>query len=534
VPLAGPASGAGLKWIDTSLLAFVPAGEFSMGNGSGDFPTHTVALDAYWIQQTEVTNGMYAQCVAAGTCTAPTQELGAPVYTNTDYSSHPVVGVTWDQASAYCAWIGGRLPTEAEWEKAARGASSSPYPWGSDGAACDLLNFAGCIKHTSNVTDYQAGRSPFGLYDMAGNVFEWVGDWYSPTYYNESPAMNPTGPDSGDSRVIRGSSFETEPTDGIESAIRHYMAPSRTAHDVGFRCVVSQPQPLAPYCQLTAYVPGAASVPQGQCQLPTVDLRGQYCASGDGYVTMNISEGASYTVNRQDYECEEAVVDGKRLLTCKGPRSAETSAEVTVCNDACSGAPGQTGAAATCDPGYALDATSGACVYSPIPVTASETGCPAGYKVIDRGGQSTCALAPGADGQCPIGLYLDSLYGACISPGGLAEIPYGISNPDLAQQTFAGCAPGYEYEPSFQCCQAANTAAYPACAAGTTYNPDSRACVPTEIRISAPGCLTVQATTLKCSEPVDICSKITQETVCLRNSYACSWDERNNICKLKK
>jgi len=228
------------------------------------------------------------------------------------------------------------------------------------------------------------------------------------------------------------------------------------------------------------------------------------------------------------------VVDGKRLLTCKGPRSTETSAEVTVCNDACSGAPGQTGAAAVCDPGYTLDAASGVCVYSPIPSEAGQTGCPAGYKVIDRGGQSTCALVPGADGQCPTGLYLDSLYGACISPSGLAEIPYGISNPELAQGAFAGCAAGYAYEPSFQCCQAATNTAYPACAPGTTYNSDSKACIPTEIRVSAPGCVTVQATTLKCSDPVDICSKITQETVCLRNSFACTWDEQNDVCKLKK
>jgi len=522
-----------MKWIDASLLTFIPAGEFPMGTGSGDAPTHTVALDAFWIQQTEVTNGMYAQCAAAGSCTPPTQEAGAPLFTNADYSSHPVVGVTWEQASAYCAWTGGRLPTEAEWEKAARGTGSGLYPWGDEGAACDLLNFAGCIRHTSSVTDYPAGRSPFGLYDMAGNVFEWVGDWYGEGYYNTAPVMDPTGPESGEYRVIRGSSFESETGDGVESGIRHYMAPSIARRDVGFRCVVPDPQPLAPFCQVMAYLPGASESSQNGCQLPAVDLRGNYCASGDGYVTMNIPEGASFSVNRQDYTCEEAMVDGRRLLTCKGPRSTETSAEVTVCNEACSGAPGQ-GAAPTCDPGYTRDAASGACIYSPIPAAAAETGCPAGYKVVERGGQNTCALAPGADGQCPAGLYLDSLYGACISPGGLAEIPYGISNPDLAQQTFAGCAAGYEYEPSFQCCQAAQSTAYPACAPGSTYSADAKACVPTDIRIGAPGCVTVKATTLKCSEPLDVCSKITQEAVCLRNSYACTWDEKNDVCKLKK
>ena len=160
-------------------------------------------------------------------------------------------------------------------------------------------------------------------------------------------------------------------------------------------------------------------------------------------------------------------------------------------------------------------------------------GCPAGYKLIDRGGQKSCALAPGADGQCPTGLYLDSLYGACISPSGVAEIPYGINAPDLAQQTYAGCAPGYDYDSSFQCCQATNAAAYPQCAPGSTYNSVTKACVPSGQHVSGPGCVTVQATTLKCSEPVDVCSKITKEAVCIRNSYACVWDDKNDLCKLK-
>ena len=532
VPLAGPQSATAMKWMDSSLLAYVPAGEFTMGSGAGDSPEHGVSLDAYWIQQTEVTNGMYSQCVLAGGCTPPTQEIGAPVYTNPEFSSHPAVGVTWDQAAAYCTWSGGRLPTEAEWEKAARGTNGNLYPWGNDGAACDLLNFATCVNHTTSVTDFPQGRSPYGLYDMAGNVFEWVGDWYGETYYNDGPALNPTGPASGEFRVIRGSSFETDP-DQAASAIRHFMAPSNPRRDVGFRCVVPKPQPLAPFCQLTAYVPGASSAPQGSCELPTVDLRGQYCASGDGFVTLNVSEGATYKTNRPDYSCEETIVDGKRLITCKGPRSTETSVEVTVCNEACTNAPDQTGASAACDPGYTLDATSGTCVYSPIAAQPGAAGCPLGYKLIEVGGQKNCALAPGADGQCPAGLYLDSLYGACVSASGIAALPYGINNPDAAQQGYAGCALGYQYDPSFQCCQATNSAAYPQCPAGSTYDLETKACVPTGARVTSAGCVTVQATTLKCSEPVDICSKIKAEPVCRRNSFACVWDDKNDVCKLK-
>jgi hypothetical protein len=523
-----------MKWMDTSLLAYVPAGEFSLGGAVADFPAHRVALDPYWIQQTEVTNGMYAQCVAAGACTAPVEERGAPLYTNTDYASYPVVGVNWDQASTYCTWTGGRLPTEAEWEKAARGSSDNTYPWGQQQPTCDLANFGGCLKHTSPVTDYPEGRSSFGLYDMVGNVFEWMGDWYSDTYYNESPAMNPAGPDSGEYRVIRGSSFETTPEDGLDPAIRHYMSPSNTKPDVGFRCVVTQPKALAPYCQQSAYVPGVSPAQQGQCELPAVDVRGQYCSGEDSYVTVNIPDGASYSLNRKDYTCEESVVDGKRLLTCKGPRYIETSVDVTVCNDACTTTPSQAGSPAACDPGYALDTNSGTCVYSPIPAAAGLAGCPAGYTSIDRGGTKTCALAPGADGQCPAGLYLDDLYGACVSASGSVDIPYGISNPDLAQQAYAGCPTGSEYEPSFQCCQASSSAAYPACPPGTTFNADSKACVPSGVRQSSVGCVTAQAITMKCAEPVNICSKITKENLCIGQSNFCTWDDKANLCLPKK
>jgi hypothetical protein len=248
---------------------------------------------------------------------------------------------------------------------------------------------------------------------------------------------------------------------------------------------------------------------------------------------MNISEGASYTINRQDFECDESIVDGKRLLTCKGPRSTETTAEVTACNDACLNSPDQTGTTTSCDPGYTLDTTSGACVYSPIPVNAGATGCPASYKQVDRGGVKTCALGPGGDGLCPSGLYLDELYGACVSPVGSADLPYGISNPELAQQSFAGCAPGYSYESSFQCCQAADSTAYPVCAPGSKYDADSKSCMPIGVRVSSVGCVTAEAVTIKCSEPKDICSRVTKEPICIGLGYACVWDDKLSVCKPK-
>ncbi|HNJ14931.1 MAG TPA: formylglycine-generating enzyme family protein, partial [Anaerolineales bacterium] len=205
VNLSGPQSGDKIRWIDGSNLIYVPPGEFVMGNGGFDAPVHNVTLDGYWMYQTKVTNRMFAQCVAVGSCTPPTEELGGPVYSNPEYANHPVVGVTWDQAQAYCGWANGQLPTEAQWEKAARGLAGNLYPWGNDEPACDLVNFGYCLGRTTEVDAFPDGASDFGMYDMAGNLFEWVSDWYSETYYSEAPAANPLGPDSGQYRVIRGS-----------------------------------------------------------------------------------------------------------------------------------------------------------------------------------------------------------------------------------------------------------------------------------------------------------------------------------------
>ena len=127
VAVAGPQSGETMTWLDGSTLVYIPGGDFTMGNNNGyDAPAHSVTLSPYWMQQTPVTNRMYEQCVKAGGCSAPTQQLGGPVFTNPQFASHPVVGVNWEQSQAYCTWVQGSLPTEAQWEKAARGNSGSP------------------------------------------------------------------------------------------------------------------------------------------------------------------------------------------------------------------------------------------------------------------------------------------------------------------------------------------------------------------------------------------------------------------------
>jgi formylglycine-generating enzyme required for sulfatase activity len=529
VALSGPQNGTTMKWIDGSTLVYVPSGEFTMGNGGFDAPVRNVALDGFWIYQTKVTNRMFAQCVAVGACSAPTEEIGGPVYSNPEYANHPVVGVTWDQSQAYCAWSQGQLPTEAQWEKSARGTNANVYPWGNDNPACDLLNLGYCSGRTSEVDVFSSGASPYGLYDMAGNIFEWVSDWYGEAYYNEAPSANPTGPESGQYRSVRGSSFETD-FDQVESAIRHYLNPSNHRRDTGFRCAVTQPKIFAPYCQLAAFIPSGVIVSNG-CELPVTGVAGQYCAAGASFATVELPADASYEAGK-DLKCDEAVVDGQRILTCIGPKAQEATNEITVCNPTCSNSPDITGAVATCDPGYTLDPATGACNYSPIIGEVGVAGCPVGYVLSDRGGQQSCVIGTNANGQCPSGLYFDNLAGRCVAPTGLVEAPYGVDNPSLAVQSYSGCATGFSYSETFQCCQAVSGGTYPGCSPGSTFSKDLGACSPGQVRLAGPGCVTLDVTTLKCSQPVDTCAPIKDETRCIKNPF-CRWNENAGTCDIR-
>ena len=232
-------------------MLLVPAGSFYMGSEQGalsEKPIHVVGLDAFYIDTYEVTNAQYKQCVDDLVCDLPTNRRA---YLDTRVRDHPVTYVNWDMANAYCAWRGARLPTEAEWEKAARGADLLEYPWGNkfDGNFvnfCDVnCTFDWAEKRyndgyvsTAPVGSYEDGKSPYGLYDMAGNVLEWVADWYNESYYSDSPRRNPAGPDTGSLRVVRGGSWFNN-LNNVRTFWRYYLSPGEEVSYVGFRCVVA-------------------------------------------------------------------------------------------------------------------------------------------------------------------------------------------------------------------------------------------------------------------------------------------------------
>jgi formylglycine-generating enzyme required for sulfatase activity len=191
-------------------MVYVPAGTFTMGSRFNyKEPAHEVYLDAFWIDQTEVTNARYRLCVDEGVCLWPSHsdsEIREKYYDNPEFDDYPVAGVTWFEAQTHCEWANKRLPTEAEWEKAARGTDERLYPWGDD-IDCSRLNCCQCVGDATRVGSHPSGASPYGCLDMAGNVHEWVADWLDRDYYGRSPRENPQGPDSGTYRVVRGGSW---------------------------------------------------------------------------------------------------------------------------------------------------------------------------------------------------------------------------------------------------------------------------------------------------------------------------------------
>ena len=263
---------------DGMTMVYVPAGDFLMGSvaGEGDddeHPQHTVTLDAYWIDQTEVTNAMFTIFINDSGYQTDAEKAGqsyvfvgsqwdpvsgadwqhpqGPASNLAGLENHPVAHISWNDAVAYCGWAERSLPTEAQWEKAARGKDGQKYPWGNDLPAGNLVNFADInlnvdwaeksindgYQFTAPVGSYPDGKSPYHTLDMAGNVYEWVADWYGP--YPSGSVSNPDGPSSGDYRVLRGGSW-LYVTSLIRSAYRYRNSPADADDSSGFRCALSQ------------------------------------------------------------------------------------------------------------------------------------------------------------------------------------------------------------------------------------------------------------------------------------------------------
>jgi len=416
--LAGPPMQVGSTYLyfDGTLLVAVPGGSFLMGHGGSDNPEHTVTLSDYWIYSTKVTNLQFQQCVAVGKCTPPDEQVDRG-YTDPAQQSNPVVGVKWAQGEAYCEYVNGSLPTEAQWEKAARGPNGNLYPWGDNQPGPSLLNYNNNVGETTNVVTYPKGKSFYDALDMEGNVYEWVYDWYDPLYYKGSPVQDPQGPDKGvgGQRSVRSAGFKSN-DDQVVSSTRSYYLPGDVRRDLGFRCVVKDPTFFAPLCELNSFIGnnlggGGSSSNGPACTPPTFTVNGPDCQQPAGVVTvdagtgdMNFSPSASSGCTQDPnpgnhtakYDCTKA---GSVTVTytcgASSPGNPTCPAHYTLKNGKCSW-DGSGTAGQACPAGTQYNATQMCCM------STAGTGtdfCPSGMVKQDLGnGQFTCEQ-PGAQGS---------------------------------------------------------------------------------------------------------------------------------------
>ncbi len=391
-------AGSQFQYVDGALLDAVPnRGRFLMGAAEADNPQHQVAVSDFWIYSTEVTNQMYGWCVKSGKCTSP-HAKDNPSFSDPISLNYPVVGVNWQQASDYCSFVHGRLPTEAEWEKAASWDPTQNfprnYPWGQDKPVCDLLNIKDCVKKVAPVINYDKGRSYYGALNMEGNVYEWVADWYNADYYAKSPAQDPLGPETGTRRSYRSSAFDSEPSQ-VPAALRHSAQPGEHRNDLGFRCVVQNPVYFAPFCARSAYYQ-ASTADSGSsdslaankpCPDPSLTIT-PFCATGgDGE-----REAVNITVNNSS----------PTIVSVNGLQ-------------ACTPASNDVGAAHQCRLGLPIQVNA-SCTEKP----GGQPACPPDYHV-NPDDPNQC-IASGGAGVCPAGYQLDYSLKCCSPAWGVTHL----------------------------------------------------------------------------------------------------------------
>ena len=392
VALAGPPMevGSTFRYIDGSLLDAVPnQGPFIMGHGGPDDPQHQVTVSDFWIYNVEVSNQMYAWCESIGKCTPP-DLTDNPKYRDPLFVNYPVVGVNWQQATDYCTFVNARLPTEAEWEKAASWDEAKKvkrvYPWGDNSPVCDLLNFGQCVHKTTPVVDYPKGQSFYGLLNMSGNVFEWVADWYLPTYYGAAPTQDPLGPDTGTKRSVRSTAFNSDAF--LTEAARRFSAqPTDHRKDLGFRCVVEDPTYFAPFCTVSvSYGPNApgAGNGSGNSNKPCPDP--------------SIQHGDSCGPNNTPYDYVTVHNNAPTIVTVTGL-------------DACNPSSNDVGVTHQCGLGITIHVDA-KCDVQP----AGSPGCPAGYDP-DPSNPKQCK-SKGGPGACPSGYTYDNTLQCCSAVAG--------------------------------------------------------------------------------------------------------------------
>ena len=395
--------GSTYTYMDGSVLVAVPEGEFTMGNGMEDAPIRKVFLNEFWIHRNEVSNRAFALCVALGQCTAPDPKLNPyfdpklnPSFFDPEHANDPVVGVNWDQATAYCKMIKGRLPTEAEWEKTARGPDANMYPWGKTPPSCTLANIGRCNPAVTKVNAYAEGKSFYDALNLAGNVYEWTADWYSPNYYSIAPTADPNGPETGSSRSVRSAGFR-ENSYLAESARRFRFKPTDKRDDLGFRCVIEDPQAFAPWCEMVAYVGADAGNGNPIDQPPPKPTCDNLSGSTSAYCNTNVNPkqpaaNLNFNPNPLPPSAIFTVPAGCSLdLTTADPNDYY-----------CTG-----GGPAT---------VQGACTVPAPPVPA---GCPAGY--VQDGNTCKWAGSPTTSTECLPGVTYDPLTQCCGSMPGMAD-----------------------------------------------------------------------------------------------------------------